>query len=96
MKMVMVTYNEAIDAEIKELLASCGLKNYTQLTSAFGQGDASGAHFGSDIWPGRNNIVYVACRPDEAQALMAGVRRLRKEMGAEGVKAFAWLLEEVT
>ena len=96
MKMVMISYNEALDDEVMEVLSGCALKNYTKLTKAFGKGATSGTHLGSDIWPGLNNILYVACKDDEARQLVSCVKNLRKSIGKEGVKAFMWELEEIT
>jgi hypothetical protein len=53
MKMVMVCYNEAVDAEVMEVLRACALKNYTKVMGVFGSGEASGIHLGNDIWPGK-------------------------------------------
>jgi len=96
MKMVMIAYNEAIDAEVMEVLENCGVENYTKIMSAFGKGITSGIHLGNDIWPGKNNILYVACEEQEAQQILACVRELRKNLGKEGIKAFLLPLEEVT
>lgn len=96
MKMVMICYNEAIDAEVMEVLGDGNLKNYTKVSGAFGSGAASGIHLGNDIWPGRNNILFVACQEKEAKELLSAVRELRKKLGREGVKAFALPLEELT
>jgi len=96
MKMVMIAYNEAIDAEVMEVLANCGLKNYTQITGAFGRGSSSGTHLGNDIWPGRNNILYIACEEKQAKQTLACIKELRKKLGKEGIKAFVMPLEEVT
>ena len=96
MKMVMIVYNEAIDMEVMETLENCALTNYTKITAAFGKGTMSGTHLGNDIWPGRNNILYVACGAGEASALVSCVKELRKKLGREGVKAFAWSLDEIT
>ena len=60
MKMVMLVYNEALDNEVMEILDSCAVKNYTKITEVFGCGASSGTHLGTDIWPGRNNLLYVA------------------------------------
>jgi hypothetical protein len=49
MKMVMVTYNEAIDVEVMEVLARCGLANYTKVTRVFGKGTTSGTHLGDQV-----------------------------------------------
>jgi len=96
MKMVMITYNEAIDNEVMEVLESCSLKNYTKITGVFGCGASSGTHLGTDIWPGLNNILYVACEEAAAKKIMAAIRQLRKSLGPEGIKAFLIPLEEIT
>lgn len=95
-KMIMITYNEAIDIDVMETLENCSLKNYTKIMATYGKGATSGTHLGNDIWPGRNNILYIACHENEAQKLIAGVRELRKKLGKEGIKAFMFSLEDVT
>ena len=57
MKMVMVTYSEAIDIEVMGVLNGCGLANYTKITRVFGKGTTSGTHLGDQIWPGLNYIL---------------------------------------
>ncbi|MCM8782625.1 MAG: hypothetical protein NC828_06225 [Candidatus Omnitrophica bacterium] len=96
MKMVLIVYNEAIDEEVKEVLEKCGLKNFTQITQVFGQGETSGLHLGNDIWPGRNNILLVACEEKQKTQLLSYIRELRRRLGKEGIKAFVWNLEEIT
>jgi hypothetical protein len=96
MKMVMIAYNEAIDAEVMEVLGNCGVENYTKIMSAFGKGVTSGTHLGNDIWPGRNSILYVACEEKQAKQMLSCVRELRKKLGPEGIKAFLLPIEELT
>ena len=96
MKMMMIVYNEAIDMEVMEALEECRLKNYTKVNGVYGRGKTSGTHLGTDIWPGRNNVLYVAA-PDEDMAHMMGcIRGLRERYGREGIKAFVMPLDEVT
>lgn len=94
-KMVMVIYNEAIDSEVMDVLQHCALKNYTKVLGVFGRGDTSGIHLGDDIWPGRNNIMYVACDEQQAKQILSCVRELRKTLGKEGVKAFVLPVDEM-
>lgn len=95
--MVMITYNEAIDVEVMEALEKCATKNYSKVLATFGRGIASGIHLGNDIWPGRNNILYVACEDAQARLLLSHIQALRKNStGKEGVKAFVWDLKEIT
>ena len=96
MKMVILTYNEALDNEVMEILESCLMKNYTKITGVFGCGTSSGTHLGTDIWPGLNNILYVACEETVGKKIIVLVKQLRKSLGAEGVKAFLMPLEEIT
>lgn len=96
MKMMMMAYNESMEMEVMELLADCGLLNYTKIGRAFGKGEASGAHLGTDVWPGMNSVLYVAFPEENAGRLLDGVRRLRQTLGMEGIKAFVWSLDEVT
>ncbi len=96
MKMTMIAYNEAMDLEVMEILSACSLENYTKLTGVFGKGAASGTHLGDDIWPGRNNILYVTCDENAAEQLLFRVKELRKILGKEGIKAFTWDLSGLT
>ena len=93
-KMVMVVYNEAIDMEVMDVLSNCSVKNYTKVTAVYGQGTTSGTHLGNDIWPGRNNILYVACEEKQAKQMLACAKELKKKLGQEGIKAFVLPLEE--
>lgn len=96
MKMVLISYNEAIDDEVMDTLEGCALKNYTKITKVFGKGSTSGTHLGNDIWPGLNNLIYAACNDGDAKQLIACIKKLREKLGAEGVKAFVMPIDEVT
>lgn len=93
MKMVMLVYNEAIDDEVMETLANCALGNYTKIKGVFGKGDTSGTHLGDDVWPGRNNILYIACQEQEAKQIFTCVNALRERLGKEGIKPFSWTID---
>jgi len=96
MRMVMISYNEAVEAEVMGSLSACALKNYTKITGTYGSGLTSGTHMGNDIWPGKNNILYVACEDKEAKQLFSCIKELRKTIGNEGLKAFIMPLESMT
>lgn len=96
MKMVMIAYNEAVDMEVMEALERYRANSYTKIAGAYGKGAASGTHLGNDIWPGLNNIIYIACDAKQAREILSCVMELRKTLGREGVKAFALPVEELT
>jgi nitrogen regulatory protein PII len=95
-KMVMISYNEAIESDVMETLSNCTLKNYTKITGTFGKGTSSGTHLGDDIWPGRNNILYVVCEDAQARQLISCIKEIRKRLSTEGIKAFVLPVEEMT
>jgi hypothetical protein len=95
-RMVMIVYNEVMDEEIMEMLGRCDVKNYTKIVGAFGKGASSGTHMGDDVWPGKNNILHVACAREEAGKILSMVGVLRDRLGKEGVKAFLMPVEDVT
>lgn len=94
--MVMISYNEAIDAEVMETIGSCSAINYTKISGVFGKGTTSGTHLGTDIWPGRNNILFVACTETQAKNILNCIKELRETLGKEGVKAFVMPIEDLT
>ena len=96
LKMVIVAYNEAIDLEVMEIMEKCSLKDYTKVMGVFGRGETSGTHLGNDIWPGRNNLLYVAAPENDAKQLISAVKELRVKLGKEGIKAFILPIEEIT
>lgn len=95
-KVVMICYNEAVDDDVMGILAHCPIKNYTKLTGIYGRGETSGTHLGNDIWPGLNNILYVACDSAQASEMLDSVKELRKRLGSEGIKAFVLPVEAMT
>lgn len=95
-RMVMIVYNEALDTEVMEALENCALKNFSKVREVFGRGDASGFHLGSDVWPGRNSILYAACTQEQSRQILSCVRELRKRFSHEGIKAFAMPIETAT
>ena len=96
MKMVVLVYNEAIDMEVMEILEGSPVKNYTKVLGVYGRGELSGIHLGNDVWPGRNNILYVACDEAQSKKILASVKELRKKLGHEGVKAFILPIEDLS
>ncbi len=96
MRMLMIVYNEALDNELMEVLGDFKIQGYTKIPKVFGKGITSGAHLGTDIWPGLNNILYVACQEPDSKRLIQGIKDLRNKAGQEGIKAFVLPLDECT
>lgn len=97
MKMVMITYNEATDTDVMDVVNGCGIVSYTKMTRVYGKGLMSGTHMGDQVWPGLNNVLYVACDDAQADRIVSGVMDLRKSpIGREGIKAFVMPIDRMT
>jgi nitrogen regulatory protein PII len=95
-KLVLICYNEAIDREVFEVLEDVDVEGYTKWTKVLGKGKTSGPHLYNHIWPKANNVVATVVSEKAAATILNNVREMRKKIGAEGVKAFMWEIEEIT
>ncbi len=73
MTMLLVVYEAGIDEDLSGVLTEAGVAAYTKLAGATGTG-RKGNRFGSQIWPGTNNLLWIALSEAEVPGL---VRRLR-------------------
>ncbi len=96
MKLIFITYNEALDNEVTEMLAERGVKSWTKWIKVQGRGEASEPHLGSHVWPKNNNVIAAVTGDEAAERAMEGVRELRKSFAKEGVKAFVVPCEAMT
>ena len=92
----MICYNEAIDDEILELLEKADVTGYTKWTKVLGKGRTSGPHFYSHIWPKANNVITTALPQESATKLMSELRKMKEQLGHQGIKAFMWQIDEMT
>lgn len=72
MKMVLVIYDSGIDEDLQGVLSEARIDAYTKLTGATGTG-RKGHRFGTPIWPGTSDLVWIALPDDQVTGL---IRRL--------------------
>jgi nitrogen regulatory protein PII len=96
MKMVMISYNAALDEDMTEVLEKLEVTGYTKWINVLGRGRTSGEHLGSHVWPGKNCVVSLAVDERKKKEIIEEVKALRKTLGREGIKAFVMPLEEIT
>lgn len=96
MKLVLICYNEAIDNEVLQLLDKANVQGYTKWTKVLGVGKTSGPHLYNHIWPKANNVIATVLPNEAALAIFSDIRKLRKRLGTEGLKAFMWQIDDVT
>ena len=96
MKMILITYYEAMDEDVMKVLSEADVHTYTKWAKVQGKGGASGPHLGSHVWPKENNVMAVGVEDQKAAEVMENIRDLRGQMRHEGVKAFLLPVEDVT
>jgi len=77
-------------------LEECCLENYTKWTGVLGKGSASGPHLDTHVWPKANNVLAVAADDSSVEPLLERIKKLRAQLGAEGVKAFVLPIEKLS
>ncbi len=77
MKMVLVIYESGIDEDLQGVLAEARIEAYTKLTGATGTG-AKGHRFGTPIWPGTNNLLWIALPDDQVTGLTRRLEDLKR------------------
>ncbi len=69
MKMLLVVYEAGIDEDLRVVLDEARVAGYTKLTGATGTG-RKGHRFGTQIWPGTNNLLWIALPDGEVTGLV--------------------------
>ena len=96
MKAVLIIHNAAIGEEVNEVLESIGIECYTKFPNTLGKGELSEPHLNTEVWPAINCGTFVVTDQARAEELMDNVRKMRKKLGKEGLKAFMWQIDDVT
>ncbi|MBN2020466.1 MAG: hypothetical protein JW749_09600 [Sedimentisphaerales bacterium] len=96
MKAVLIVHNMAIDEDINEAIATAGVDSYTKFPNTLGKGKLSEPHLNSEVWPETNCCTLAITDPEKAAELMKIIADLRSRLGAEGIKAFLWNIEQIT
>ncbi len=77
MKMVLVVYDAGIDEDLSGVLSEAGVTAYTKQTGATGTG-RKGHRFGTQIWPGTNNLLWIALADGQVAGLIARLTELKE------------------
>ena len=94
MKMFVIIYAEAADEVMIEALKASGILGYTKMVQARGEGTESEPKLGTHIWPGKNNVLFMALPDEDCQWVCADLRRLKAENPRAGIRCFILPMEE--
>jgi hypothetical protein len=94
MKMFLIIYCEAADEDVIAALKEEGVRGYTKMVEARGEGTETEPKLGTHCWPGKNNVLMMAVADADVAAINERVRRLKEEHPRAGVRSFLLPMEE--
>ncbi|MDI6725757.1 MAG: hypothetical protein QMD32_02250 [Smithellaceae bacterium] len=95
MKMFLIIYCEAADEEVIAALKEAGVRGYTKMVEARGEGTETEPKLGTHFWPGRNNVLLTAVADEAIARLDARLRELKQENPRAGVRSFVLPMEDI-
>ncbi len=95
MKMFMIMYEYAIDAEVFAEIKKIGIAGYTKWSKVQGAGPETGLKLNTRDWPGLNDVLVVVVDEKDAEKVKEMVSHLRKTYPQSGVRCFIVPVEEM-
>lgn len=94
MKALFVTYNQAYNEEIVEILEKHGQRGFTRWMDIQGRGSSDGIpRMGSHGWPEMNHGLLSVMEEERLPEIMADLRSKDEESKDLGLRAFVWNIE---
>ena len=93
--MFIIIYAEAADETIIAALKKSGIHGYTKMVEAQGEGTQTEPKLGTHIWPGKNNVIFLALPDEELEKVKEYLRRMERENPHAGIRCFILPLEEI-
>ncbi len=95
MTMLLIIYDAGIDEDLHEILTRSGITAWTKLTGATGTG-THGNRFGTQIWPGTNNLLWIGVADDRVREVVGALNDLKGTyMKAPALQIFAFPAEQL-
>ena len=95
MKAVLITYNQALNEKINDLLDRLFIRGFTQWTDVMGRGSKKGEpHMGTHTWPALNSSILTILADDKADVLLNEIKKINKTTEQQGLRAFVWDIEK--
>lgn len=95
MKMFLIIYCEAADEAVIAALKEAGVRGYTKMVEALGEGTETEPKLGTHFWPGKNNVLLMAVADEAITGLDTRLQQLKRENPRAGVRSFLLPMEEL-
>lgn len=95
MKAIFISYNQAYNEEIVEVLDAHEQRGFTRWENIDGRGSVDGEpHYGSHAWPVQNHALLAFVQDDKVQPILADLKAKDEETPDLGLRAFVWGAEQ--
>ncbi len=98
-RLFLIVYPEYMKDEVVDVLDRVGVPGFTETEKVVGRGPR-GQHFGTQIWPGADGMIYTVVDPEQATVLAATLSALssgveQKSKGLFGLHVFTWACDQL-
>ena len=94
MKAVFISFNQAFNDEVVNLLEADGQRGFTMWNDIAGRGGIDGEpHLGNHAWPVMNMAVLAMVPDDKVDRIMSDLKAKDEEAPDLGLRAFVWNVE---
>ena len=94
MKAIFISYNQAYNEEIVEVLEANGQRGYTAWQDIQGRGSETGIpHLGNHAWPEMNHAILTVVEDNKVDGILADLREKDRQYEKLGLRAFVWTVD---
>ncbi|MBQ7622730.1 MAG: hypothetical protein IJS66_03215 [Bacteroidales bacterium] len=91
MKALFISYNQAYNEEIVQILEDAGQRGFTRWEDIQGRGSRDGRpHLGSHAWPEQNHAILSVMEDNKAEEVLKSLKAKDLEAHDLGLRAFGW------
>ena len=95
MKAIFISYNQAYNEEIVEVLDAHEQRGFTRWENIDGRGSGNGEpHYGSHAWPVQNHAILTFVQDDKVQPILSDLKAKDDDTPDLGLRAFVWGAEQ--
>ncbi|RHP61860.1 PG0541 family transporter-associated protein [Bacteroides sp. OF04-15BH] len=95
MKSIMITFDQAYNERIVELLDRMNCRGFTRWEQVQGRGSKTGEpHYGSHAWPSMCSAIMTVVDDHKVQPLLDKLHEMDQETEMLGLRAFVWNVEQ--
>lgn len=95
MKAIFISYNQAFNEDIVQILERHGQRGFTRWEDVAGRGGSTGEpHYGNHAWPVMNHAVLTFVADEKAGAILDSLKEADEATPDLGLRAFSWKVED--